>query len=193
MAPITARALARTITHRAGPARDPKIIVQQLESAMLLPSDKRALVVDSVRRALIGGPDRPAAPQAAPGTSTCLIREEADLNEARLVARRACTAVGLQGFAAQKVVTAVSELARNIARYAPPGRLVFTNDAAKRELVVIASDHGSGIPNLDDVLGGRYRSKTGLGLGLAGTKRLVDRFDVQTGPRGTTITIAVSY
>lgn len=192
MAPITARALARTITHRAGPARDPKIIVQQLESAMLLPSDKRALVVDSVRRALIGAPDRPAAPQP-PSTITCLIREEADLNEARLVARRACTAVGLQGFAAQKVVTAVSELARNIARYAPPGRLVFTNDAAKRELVVIASDHGSGIPNLDDVLGGRYRSKTGLGLGLAGTKRLVDRFDVQTGPRGTTITIAVSY
>jgi serine/threonine-protein kinase RsbT len=59
-------------------------------------------------------------------------------------------------------------------------------------LVIIASDAGPGIPNLDEIMSGRYRSRTGLGAGLLGTKRLVDNFELQTGPSGTHIEVEVA-
>ncbi|MBL8682503.1 MAG: ATP-binding protein [Myxococcales bacterium] len=121
------------------------------------------------------------------------IRSEANLNEARLIARQMCRQAGLDGFSAQKFVTAVSELARNVAKYASPGRVSFVDDFAQRKLRVTVTDSGSGIANLDDVLVGKYRSKTGMGLGLIGTKKLVDEFDISTGPGGTTVVIAVRY
>ncbi len=51
------------------------------------------------------------------------------------------------------------------------------------------SDHGPGIANLDDVLSGRYHSRTGMGLGIVGTRRLMDTFEVKSDSSGTTITI----
>lgn len=124
---------------------------------------------------------------------TVAIRSERDLNEARLVARQLCQQAGLSGFAAQKFVTAVSELTRNVAKYAPPGRALFSNDVERRRLRVVVMDQGPGIARVEEVLRGEYRSKTGMGLGLSGTRRLVDDFDVVTSSRGTTIAIAVKY
>jgi serine/threonine-protein kinase RsbT len=54
-------------------------------------------------------------------------------------------------------------------------------------ILIRAADNGPGIPNLQEILSGRYRSKTGLGKGLIGTKRLADRFDVSTGAAGTVV------
>src|SRR4029453_10975054 len=48
-------------------------------------------------------------------------------------------------------------------------------------------DSGGGISNLDEVLSGRYRSTTGLGVGLVGARRLMDRFQIDSGGHGTTI------
>jgi len=56
-------------------------------------------------------------------------------------------------------------------------------------LIVTVSDRGNGIPHLEAVLDGRYRSPTGMGLGIVGTRRLMDNFSVKTGPRGTTVSL----
>ena len=57
-------------------------------------------------------------------------------------------------------------------------------------LLITVRDHGKGIPNLDEILGGKYVSKTGMGVGMIGAKRLLDRFEVQTQPgKGTIVTL----
>lgn len=121
------------------------------------------------------------------------IASESDLNHARMVARETCKLVCIRGYQAQKVVTSVSELARNIARYAHTGRVRFRVDTSAEMIVVIAEDTGPGISNLDEILAGEYRSRTGLGRGLLGSRDLADSFDIQTSPAGTTIKIAFSY
>jgi len=117
------------------------------------------------------------------------VLSERDVSEARLLGRRMCEEMGARGFSLQKISTAVSELARNIISYTSGGsiELVPHVDPPPPRIVIRASDSGPGIANLEEVLSGRYRSKTGLGRGLAGTRRLVDRFDIKTGADGTRI------
>lgn len=116
------------------------------------------------------------------------IRSENDISVVRNEARRLCESVGAESYVIQKITTIVSELARNIVSYANRGKIELVPvDDAERRIIVRASDEGTGIPNLELVLSGRYRSKTGLGRGLLGTKRLADRFDVKTGPTGSVI------
>jgi serine/threonine-protein kinase RsbT len=121
------------------------------------------------------------------------IRGEADMNHARMLARETCKLVALRGYQAQKVVTAVSELARNIARYAGAGRIRFRVDTNTEYIVVIAEDDGPGISNLDEILAGTYRSRTGLGRGLLGSRDLADHFDIRTSPNGTVVKIAFYF
>lgn len=124
---------------------------------------------------------------------TIPIEAESDLNHARMFARETCKLVELRGYKAQKVVTAVSELARNIARYSNGGELRFRVDADAERIIVVACDRGPGIPNLDEILAGNYRSRTGLGRGLLGSRDLADSFSIQSGSDGTTVTIAFAY
>jgi serine/threonine-protein kinase RsbT len=121
------------------------------------------------------------------------IRQEGDLNAARMFAREACHLVGMRGYAAQKVVTAVSELARNITRYVGEGQVRFQIDLDVNRITVIAEDNGSGIADLDLILAGKYRSRTGLGRGILGVKNLADHFRIETGPGGTTVTIGFDF
>lgn len=210
LTPINARALARSVLHHAGTDASNATIYRQLEASasVYVKTELRAELLAAARQQLLGDdaasgrfvrtPDLVNAAAQSSATPSAIdlsvsIRREADLNEARLIARQMCQQVGLDGFAAQKLVTAVSELARNVAKYASPGRVVFVNDTDKRKLRVTVTDSGAGIANLEEVLKGKYRSKTGMGLGLIGTKKLVDEFDIQTGASGTTITIAVRY
>jgi anti-sigma regulatory factor (Ser/Thr protein kinase) len=89
-----------------------------------------------------------------------------------------------------RVVTAVSELARNIYLYAQTGEVrLELSEQPDRTLLfsVLAADHGPGIAHLDEILAGRYRSRTGLGKGLLGAKNLLENLDIQTGPGGTRI------
>jgi serine/threonine-protein kinase RsbT len=112
---------------------------------------------------------------------------EDDLRGARIAARDLALALRASSLSAQRVATVVSELARNIVAYTPGGSIRF--ESKGRRLRIVAADRGRGIPNLDAVLGGTYRSKTGLGRGLLGVRRLMDSFDVETGPEGTRITV----
>ena len=121
-----------------------------------------------------------------------MLRTGADVVQSRQWAR--AVAAGL-GFAEQdqtRIATAVSEIARNAVSYAGGGRIEFgvSDVAARHALTVRVSDSGRGIADPEAVLGGRYQSKTGLGLGIPGARRLMDDFNLDTGPGGTTVAMA---
>ncbi|MBM4442384.1 MAG: ATP-binding protein, partial [Candidatus Rokubacteria bacterium] len=121
---------------------------------------------------------------------TLTLAYEQDVVSARQRARQIAGALGLDGQDQTRIATAVSELARNAFNYAKGGRVEFAIDAGQvpQRLVVTVSDRGPGIPHLAEIMGGRYRSTTGMGLGLIGAKRLVDGFDVRTASgEGTTV------
>jgi len=88
-----------------------------------------------------------------------------------------------------KIVTATSELARNIHMYAAAGDIeIHIASAPRAGMRVSASDRGPGIPDLDGVMGGRARSKRGMGLGLRGVKAMADDFTIDSAPgRGTSV------
>jgi len=116
------------------------------------------------------------------------IQAELDVVAAR---QRARQIAGLCGFAPQeqtKIATAVSELARNIHNYAGKGRVEFSmeGDTPPQVLLIRVEDEGPGIAELDLILSGRYKSTTGMGLGILGAKRLMDQFDVASRPEGGT-------
>ena len=94
---------------------------------------------------------------------------------------------------AQKCITIVSELARNIVSYTPGGSLEIEIDDPTKRLRIRARDRGRGIKNLDEILRGEYQSKTGLGKGILGVKRLADGFDIKTGASGTEIRAEVGW
>jgi serine/threonine-protein kinase RsbT len=113
---------------------------------------------------------------------------EADLSHARVQARQMCQDLAVPSLMRQKVVTLVSELARNIVLYAQQGQIQLSPFLEpKKRIVVCASDEGPGITNLEQILAGDYKSRTGMGMGLRGCKRLADRFDIATGAWGTRV------
>ncbi len=116
---------------------------------------------------------------------------EDDLVGARQRAREIAAALDLDTQDQTRLATAVSELARNAYVYAGGGTIAFdlVSDEAGGSLVVTVEDHGPGIPNVDGILRGEYRSKTGLGVGLVGSQRLVDLLEVTTSPAGTRVVL----
>jgi len=125
-----------------------------------------------------------------PSPAPCEIKitSENDISIVRNEARRVCEESGAESYTIQKVTTIVSELARNIVSYAHEGKVeIVPISNGKRRIIVRASDRGKGIANIELVLSGRYQSKTGLGRGLFGTKRLADEFDIKSGPTGTLV------
>jgi serine/threonine-protein kinase RsbT len=104
-----------------------------------------------------------------------------------------CAALGARSLVIQKVATIVSELSRNIVSYTPGGSIELTIvDATPRRIRIRAIDAGKGILDLDAILAGRYRSKTGLGKGILGVKRLADTFEIQTGAAGTHVEVELA-
>jgi len=122
---------------------------------------------------------------------TVRIHYEHDIVGARQRARQVAAALGFDTTEQTRIATAVSEIARNAFTYAGGGRVEYLVDgaAAPQLLIVRVVDSGPGIRNLADVLGGRYRSETGMGLGIVGARRLMDQFDVESTTDGTTITL----
>jgi signal transduction histidine kinase/DNA-binding response OmpR family regulator len=120
------------------------------------------------------------------------LRFDHDLVGARQRARAIAEAVGFDPQDQSRIATAVSELARNALRYAGHGRVSFTviGGTAPQLLGIEVSDKGPGIPHLDEILSGRYRSRTGMGIGIIGTRRLMDRFEITSGASGTTVQAA---
>ena len=124
--------------------------------------------------------------------STVVITREQDIVVARQRARQIAGLLGLDAQDQARVATAVSELARNAFQYARGGITTYSiTPGSEPELVVEISDEGPGIANLDDILNGSYRSRTGMGLGIVGAQRLMDRFEIASElGAGTTVSIA---
>ena len=89
------------------------------------------------------------------------------------------------------MATATSEIARNAFRYARNGKVTLSLVLeTPQRLEVTVADSGSGISNLQQIFEGRYKSETGLGMGLIGTRRLMDEFNIESSPAGTVVRMA---
>jgi anti-sigma regulatory factor (Ser/Thr protein kinase) len=120
------------------------------------------------------------------------IRLEQDVVAARQRARQIAARLGFEIQDQTRIATAVSEIARNAFMYAGGGKVEIAVEGrrAPQLLIVRVSDRGPGIRDLDSVLAGRYRSATGMGLGMLGARRMVDHFEVASRPgAGTTVTL----
>lgn len=87
------------------------------------------------------------------------------------------------------IATAISEIARNITSYAGRGaiRIMLQDRDGRKALVVRAEDNGPGIANVERALEDGYSTGRGLGLGLPGARRLMDRLIVESAPGQGTI------
>jgi serine/threonine-protein kinase RsbT len=91
-----------------------------------------------------------------------------------------------------KLVTAASELARNTLDHGKGGHMVIdaVENLAKTGLKLIFEDQGPGIPDIQAALRDGFTTGSGMGLGLGGSRRLVNDFDIQSGPgQGTRVTV----
>jgi signal transduction histidine kinase/CheY-like chemotaxis protein len=121
---------------------------------------------------------------------TVEIRQEHDVVLARQRARQIAALLGFEGQDQARIATAVSEIARNVYNYARAGRVLFRVEGKTppQLFVIQVTDQGPGIANIKEILAGEYRSDTGMGLGIIGAKRLMDRVDIETAAgQGTTI------
>jgi len=177
---VLADSIVRRATRSAG--GDARRLVDEIRTGVRLFAEPTA------QSAILGELDRVTGGRAEVIAEKIDVSTEADVSRARLRAREMALALGGGAFGAQRVSTAVSELARNIVSYAGRGyvQLVPRPDA-RPMLTVRAVDEGPGIVDVSSVLAGTYKSKTGLGRGLSGVKRLAARFEVRTGRGGTTV------
>ena len=123
---------------------------------------------------------------------TRLIRSSEDVVAVRQTVREWSTAVGFSLVDQTKIITAASELARNVVQYGGGGtvRLEALNDDYKRGLRLVFEDQGPGIDNVELALKDGYSTGGGLGLGLSGARRLSNEFELESRPgQGTRVTI----
>ena len=80
------------------------------------------------------------------------------------------------------IATAVSEVARNIVEYAGVGEVLLSvvQNSVRRGLQVVGRDQGPGIADIDQAMQDGYSTSQGLGLGLPGSRRLVDEFHIES-------------
>jgi serine/threonine-protein kinase RsbT len=120
------------------------------------------------------------------------IHAEHDIVTARRRGREVAESIGFSGTELTLIATAISELSRNIVRYAGQGEMLFWAEQApgRPGLVVQARDKGPGIPDLALAMQDGYSTGRGLGLGLPGARRLMDEFDIQSElGKGTVVTL----
>jgi serine/threonine-protein kinase RsbT len=118
------------------------------------------------------------------------IRTDADVVTARQEARTMGAGLGFSSTDLTLLATAISEVARNITTYAGEGQVTLrvVSDDGRQGIEVLATDDGPGIADVELAMRDGYTTGNGLGLGLPGTRRLVDDFDLQTTPgAGTTV------
>ena len=118
---------------------------------------------------------------------TLALRTERDVVQSRQRARELAALLGFDNQDQIRLATATSEIARNAFRYARNGKVEFSVQLEfPQQVEVLIRDSGPGITNLRAILDGRYRSETGMGMGILGTKRLMDEFQLESAAAGTT-------
>lgn len=120
------------------------------------------------------------------------INSEADIVTARQKGRELAVSLGFGGVDLTLIATAISEVARNIVKYAGKGEITLKDERKGRAVavIVVASDKGPGIADLEKAMQDGYTTSNGLGLGLPGARRLMDEFEIHSEPgQGTTVTL----
>ena len=120
------------------------------------------------------------------------LRSMDDIIKARQLVRECAIFQGLSLVDQTKLVTAASELARNTVIHGGGGemRLEALNNGHRRGVKVTFLDTGPGIPDVALAMKDGYTTRGGLGLGLSGSKRLVNEFDIESQPgKGTKVSI----
>jgi serine/threonine-protein kinase RsbT len=123
---------------------------------------------------------------------TVTIATDTDVVTARQVGRDMAAHLGFSRGDQTVIAAAISEIARNILTYARTGevRIRAEMDGDAPGIVVVARDSGPGIADIELAMQEGYTTSGGLGLGLSGSKRLMDEFDIASGPgRGTIVTL----
>lgn len=127
-----------------------------------------------------------AKPVESEGAQQIVVRTLADVPMARRAAESVARAAGLCAADVAVVAVAASELATNLARYAPGGTLLAAPDGPG-SLRLVSEDAGPGIADPSAALRDGYSTGGGLGHGLGAVRRLMDHFALRTSPTGTTI------
>jgi signal transduction histidine kinase len=124
------------------------------------------------------------------------VRREADIVKVRERVRRLARQMRFDTTTQIKITTAVSELTRNIYEYAGSGAITLAvafraGGGGAAGLQITARDEGPGIDeaSLRAIMRGQYTSASGLGVGLTGTRRLMDEFEIESAGAGTRVTI----
>jgi serine/threonine-protein kinase RsbT len=120
------------------------------------------------------------------------IRSDTDIVMVRQQARVLAKELGFSASDLTLIATALSELARNIVDYAGQGEIILSliNQGGHRGLVIIARDNGPGITDIERAMQDGYSTGKGLGMGLPGTRRLMDEFEISSGVgQGTTVKV----
>ncbi|WP_320775373.1 anti-sigma regulatory factor [Streptomyces sp. CRN 30] len=128
---------------------------------------------------------------ASASAETVPVANSSDVVTARHVVRTLAQRTGLSLVHQTKLVTAASELGRNMLVYGGGGvvRTVTVTENGRTGIFVEFKDQGPGIRDIELALTDGWTSGNGMGLGLSGAKRLVDEFDIASGPEGTTVRI----
>jgi serine/threonine-protein kinase RsbT len=125
---------------------------------------------------------------------TVPISQDRDIVTARQRGRAMSAKVGFSPTDQISIATAISELSRNIVEYARQGEIIISlvraHENGQTGIQVIARDRGPGIANVGLAMKDGYSTSRSLGLGLPGTKRLMDDFEIDSMPgKGTRVTI----
>jgi serine/threonine-protein kinase RsbT len=120
------------------------------------------------------------------------IERETDIVTARQKGRQLAASIGFSSTDQTIIALAISEIARNIVSYAQRGGVTLSRleDGARRGILIVASDNGPGIADIDLAMRDGYSTARSLGVGLPGAKRVMDEFDLSsTLGKGTTVTM----
>ncbi|HEU0079989.1 MAG TPA: anti-sigma regulatory factor [Longimicrobiaceae bacterium] len=120
------------------------------------------------------------------------IRTEGDVVAARQAVRGWAVEAGFSLIDQTKLVTAASELARNTLVHGGGGamRMELLSQGGRRGIRLVFEDQGPGIPDVEQALRDGYTTASGMGLGLGGSRRLVNEFDIATvAGQGTRVTV----
>jgi len=186
---LNARSILQKAVDRAGLPREgfevahlSALITALTPGCRLFLGDDATVLLDAI--AALGGPSATRPPVRID------VVVEADISLARRQAQIECVHAHASGFAGQRVVTMVSELARNIVSYSKGGYIEVIPHVGK--IVIVSADRGPGIADLELVLSGNYKSRTGLGKGLLGVKRLSNGFEITSTAEGTHVRAEVT-
>jgi len=120
------------------------------------------------------------------------VHTQQDVVLARQAARQAAVACGLRLVDQTKLITAASELARNAVIYGGGGHMNWEvlRDGLRKGVRLEFVDQGPGIADIEQALTDGWTSGSGMGLGLSGSRRLVDAFELDSAPgQGTRVAI----